>query len=368
MNSARSRSRRRTGSRYVRAGRWALRAFFVVSALLAGLRLTLALVEAAASGAGLLEGIRIAVLAAIALGAIAMIVFDFSTRLPQARWTARALFVAIIAGVVVDTVHEGFSALHLIAVFQILSLVSFQTVTDERLRRNERFSAPWERPSDLGRRDYIPLNFFNGFWVFAVASVLGLVVEVVWRLLTVGEYQDRAGMLWGPFSPIYGFGALLMTIALNRWWNHSKIVIFLVAGVIGAAFEYAVSWWMGSAFGIVAWDYSGTFLNVDGRTNAGFFCAWGLLGLVWIRLLLPDVLRAVDAIPLTWRAVVTTTAALAMLVNGAMTLMAIDRWYARQAGEAPAGPVEEWVDRTWDDAFMEHRFQTMTLDARLSTR
>ncbi len=79
-----------------------------------------------------------------------------------------------------------------------------------------------------------------------LASFLGDMVETVYHVAVVdpGVYQDRAGLLFGPFSPIYGFGATLMTIALNRFHNAHIIVVFLVSAVIGGAFEYFVSWFL----------------------------------------------------------------------------------------------------------------------------
>ena len=229
----------------------------------------------------------------------------------------------------------------------------------------------------LGRDEtgegYIKLNFFNLFWVFMVCSVLGLVLEVIWHMTVVdpGVYQDRAGLLFGPFSPIYGVGAVLMTVALNRFYRKNVVVIFLVSAVIGGAFEYAVSWFMQTAFGAVAWDYTGSMLFgvipdpiaalCDGRTSTMFAGIWGVLGLVWIKVLLPRLLGLINLIPWKARYSFTTLCAMLMLVNAVMTLQALDCWFERVSDIAPSSPVEEFYAKNFDDQYMEHRFQSMTI-------
>ncbi len=217
-------------------------------------------------------------------------------------------------------------------------------------------------------KGYIPLNFFNIFWIFVFCSILGLIIEVIWHALIFGGYQDRAGLLWGPLSPIYGFGAVLMTVALNRFWNRSKLVIFVVAGLIGAAFEFFVSYFMEYSFGIVAWDYSGTFLNIDGRTNFAFFCAWGLLGLIWIKLLLPDVLKVINVIPLKWHKSITIIATVLILFDGGMTLIALDCWYQRMANVPVTSSIQTFCAEYFNNDFMADRFQSMSIDPDRTTR
>lgn len=236
----------------------------------------------------------------------------------------------------------------------------------------------------LGRakdgRGFIELNFFNLFWVFTVCCVIGLIIETIYHMVIVdpGHYQDRAGMLFGPFSPIYGFGATLMTIALNRFYKANPLIIFLVSAVIGGAFEAATSWFMEVSFGAVAWDYSGfTIFGLfpdpiaeltGGRTSTLFMCMWGALGFVWIKFCLPWLLRLINRIPWQWRYAVTTVCALLMLVNGVMTLQSLECWYDRESGLQPNSPVEVFYAKHFDNDYMQHRFQSMTITPEKTAR
>ena len=216
---------------------------------------------------------------------------------------------------------------------------------------------------DPSGKGYITLNFFNLFWIFVIASVAGVVIESIYHVLVVdfGHYEDRAGLLWGPFSPIYGFGAVLMTLALNRFHNAPIPVVFLVSAVIGGAFEYFVSWFMEYAFGAIAWDYTGTFLNINGRTNFMFMCMWGVLGVVWVKLALPALLHTVNLIPWRWRYSITALCAALMIFDGAMTLVALDCWYSRLAGAAPDNALEQFCAEQFDNQWMENRFESMSI-------
>lgn len=221
---------------------------------------------------------------------------------------------------------------------------------------------------DASGRGYIQLNFFNLFWIFVVCSVLGLALETVAHLVLYHSYQDRVGLLFGPFSPIYGVGALLMTVSLNRFYRANPIIIFFVSALIGGAFEYFTSWFMQIAFGAVAWNYTGMWLSIGGRTCGLFMAIWGLLGTIWIKLLLPLTLKAINLIPWNWRYWLTFVCALAMAVNIVMSLEALDCWYERLSGKPVSSTIQRFYADHYDNEFMSHKFQTMTIHPESSPR
>lgn len=324
--------------------------------------------------------VNLAVLVALA---VTLIVFGVRLIRNQRRWAALlsyGLYVLLLAGALCSIMLAGIGYELIPYGVGFAVTVALQSYLDPSLleeRRAHRKAREAEEHAEgeagtLGRdpsgKGYITLNFFNLFWIFVVCSILGLAIETVFHLAIYHAYQDRAGLLYGPFSPIYGFGGLFMTVALNRFHDKPILVIFLISALIGGAFEFTVSWIMQSAFGIVAWDYSGTFLSIDGRTNFMFMCFWGVLGVMWVKFLLPILLWLINKIPWKLRYTLTVVCFVFMVVDVVLTVQTIDCWYLREAGHAPNTPLEEFFNKHYDNAYMEHRFQTMSMDPSQSSR
>ena len=327
-----------------------------------------------------------------AAGYVAFGVLMLKNRRRHVAQIAYGLVGVGIVNLLLEIMLNGFgdnliySGVRLLILIVISATIDPTLITERQLQRKLRDMETEEaaEAGTLGRakgdRGFIELDFFNLFWVFVVCCVLGLIIETVYHMVVVdpGVYQDRAGMLYGPFSPIYGFGAVLMTVALNRFYRANPVVIFLVSAVIGGLFEAAVSWFMQVGFGAVAWDYSGSTIFglfpdpiaviFGGRTSALFMCMWGALGFVWIKVCLPWLLKLINLIPWQARYSVTAVCAALMLVNGVMTLQSLECWYQRESGLPPSSPVEEFYAEHYDDAYMAHRFQSMTITPEDSAR
>lgn len=339
-------------------------------------------------------GLIVAGIMLSAASAIILIVFGLDLIKDQRRNAARLSYVLIAFTVVellVDVMLQGIVPFLLRPAVQLVILIALSATVDPTLRQERELQRRLQEMLDrdaaaegmLGRDEtgegYIKLNYFNLFWVFFVCSVLGLILEEVWHMVVVdpGVYQDRAGMLFGPFSPIYGFGAVLMTMALNRFYKKNPLIIFLVSALIGGAFEVFVGWFMQTSFGVVSWSYSHIRLFgmpdpiavlTGGRTCTPFACMWGLGGLIWIKVLLPRLLKLINMIPWKRRYSATVILTAVMLIDGVMTLQSLDYWYQRVNGTVRNIPVAQFYDKHFDNEYMENRFQSMTMSPKDATR
>ena len=272
----------------------------------------------------------------------------------------------------------------LVAVVRFLLLAALSVTVDPGLREERRLQRTLRRMDErdafledekdgmLGRdrtgKGYMELNFFNMFWLFAVGCVFGCAVETVYHAVVFGGYQNRASFLYGQFSAIYGFGVILVSVCLNRMYRSSVVTIFLSSAVLGGAFEWVSSWFMEVTVGMKSWDYTGKWLSIGGRTCGQFMFFWGVLGVVWMRLILPALLNCINRIPWKIRYTLTSVCFILLLADALFTLMAIDCWYMRLAGIHSDSPVVQWINLHFPNEVMEQRLPTMHIDPSVAGR
>lgn len=106
--------------------------------------------------------------------------------------------------------------------------------------------------------------------LFFIYAFIGWSWEVSLHLLSDGVFVNR-GVLFGPWLPIYGCGATLV-IMLLKPFRDNRLLTFLLSLLICGVVEYCTSAFLEYALGMKWWDYSGYFLNINGR-----ICMEGLL-------------------------------------------------------------------------------------------
>lgn len=236
----------------------------------------------------------------------------------------------------------------------------------DNARASVKRSAPYlgcERKRSQAAKGFMQLGFTKLLIVFVVGSIAGLAIEVVYHAIVFGGYESRAGLVWGPFSPLYGFGAVALTVILNRFWQCNNIVIFLFALVVGSTIEFATSWGMEHFFGAIAWDYSGTFGNIQGRVNLMFALMWGFLGLVWVRIVMPLMEEGFSLIDLDapFPKVASVAVTIFLVANIAVTVHAFDRERERVLGMPAATAIDEVFDEVFPSTWMKARFENMSI-------
>lgn len=141
------------------------------------------------------------------------------------------------------------------------------------------------------------LNFYKLFWIFYIGCFAGVLVETIWCLATNGYYQSRTALILAPLNPVYGFGALLITLCFVRLTDKKNIWIFIGCMIVGGAFEYLCSYFQERMFGTVSWYYGKDSLGIFERTSLIYCLFWGILGIVWVRVIYPFLSKSIEKIP-----------------------------------------------------------------------
>lgn len=147
-------------------------------------------------------------------------------------------------------------------------------------------------PEEERRKLVRSLNYMRHYsiWslitIFLSMSVFGWLWEVGMHLVSYGEFVNR-GALHGPWLPIYGTGAVLILTVLNRF-RRNPALEFGATIVLCGFLEYMTSLVMEIATGGTKWwDYSGYYLNLNGRICAEGLLVFGIGGLAIVYAIAP---------------------------------------------------------------------------------
>lgn len=139
---------------------------------------------------------------------------------------------------------------------------------------------------------------YNGFqWLFFFYFYCfgGWCFESVFVSLKSGKWVNR-GFMRGPFLPLYGSGATMMLVVSMPF--RDNVLLTYIAGMIGAtALEYVTGIVMEALFKVRYWDYTGRFMNFQGRICLRSSLAWGFLTILMTRVIHRPIEQLVFSMP-----------------------------------------------------------------------
>ena len=138
------------------------------------------------------------------------------------------------------------------------------------------------------------ISIFQAIVLFAIYSFMGWIIEVVYRSISERQFIN-AGFLYGPFIPIYGFGAafiIILEFLIHHWPLPIKLIVY---GIVLTLIEYFTGFIFEKIFKLKLWDYSDSRFNIHGRVSLLFSLCWTALALIFITFIHPAVLRHVQS-------------------------------------------------------------------------
>lgn len=194
------------------------------------------------------------------------------------------------------------------------------------------------------------------FWLFIIGSVLGYIFEMIVVLFQKGHFEVRQGLLYGPFIPVYGIGAVVYYIAFKLIKTDNKVKVFLIAMLLGGITEYICSFVQEKAFGTISWDYSYLMFNFNGRTSLLHCTYWGIAGVLYITYIKPFLESLREKCDKKLFKMATAVFVSFILFDVLISCMAADREYERRNNINPENNIDVLLDKYYPDEVMDSIF------------
>jgi len=194
------------------------------------------------------------------------------------------------------------------------------------------------------------LNLYKLFWIFYIGCLAGVIIEIIWCLVKNGYFEYRTAMILEPLNPVYGFGALLLTLCFSKVKKLSDILIFVYSFIIGGLFEVACSLFQEFTFGTVSWHYTENYLPILGNRTSLIYCLfWGILGLLWVKFIYPFLTKTIEKLPNKVGKIITYILVVFVSFDIIFSSGAVLRQRERRNGIPADSAIDRFYDSHFDD-------------------
>lgn len=189
------------------------------------------------------------------------------------------------------------------------------------------------------------------FWIFVIGSIFGFFAEMLYALVYTRTIEIRQGLIYGPFIQIYGIGAVAYYILISNIQEPKKA--FIAGMIMGGALEYLCSFFQEIFFGTISWDYSNMFMNLNGRTSLLYCVYWGMIAIIYLKIIYPAFLKMQPFIYQKSIRVLTMFFMLFMTFDIVISCLAGSRQQERRQNIPADSKMDVFLDQAYPDVLLD---------------
>lgn len=173
------------------------------------------------------------------------------------------------------------------------------------------------------------MDFILYFFLF---SFFGWIVESVYAAFKYKRFVSKQTLLKFPLCPIYGIGGLVLMILLKPVAD-SYVLIFCGGFFAASCVEYIVGVYYEHFFKVKWWDYNKSVGNIGGKVCVFNSVAWGVIAIVFMKILLPFSVNLASSADNYLKAVILSIAIPLFLKDYKKTMIELKKYSANEKSE-----------------------------------
>ena len=194
------------------------------------------------------------------------------------------------------------------------------------------------------------------FWIFIIGSIVGYIAEMIVVLFQKGYFESRQGLVYGPFTPVYGIGGVIYYLVFKLIRTKNRTSVFIISMILGGITEYMVSYIQEKVFGTISWDYSQLWFDINGRTSLLHCIYWGIAGILYMKYVKPLIKKIRIQMSKRFFKVITVILLIFMIFNISISCMSAKRQEERRHNIETKNKIDVFLDKYYPDEYMDKIF------------